>query len=561
MGECGHGLGRGLSGLGRGLSGGFHRGSLGGFLRGSFGGLSGGFLGRFLIGSFGGLFGGLNGGLDGGLQRGFHSGLNGGLDDGLVGEERLQELRVHAAAAALDTCGLHVGLQRAAGGAVKGAADLAGHEAQLHQLLLQLLHANAGVAALQGDEGGALGCAALVQGLQGLDAGDAVHLQTSLLLEQLHGLLGAAAEVAVHGLGQVAQFAQAGLELFNADAAVALGQADVGHILRRIGGEQALLHRRAGHAVLAVADGVLEVAHSTAGSAAEDAVHGAAVVAKLVQAGLKRTHCVAAIADAQRGVAGAGLRRGIGGCGRFSAQGDVADAGLHRVQGGEVGRLLSGGVDDDVGEVCGIGVVHGIRLRQRHQQAAQAQVILLCVVQAQTHVEGAGLVEGVALDDDVSDGHLVQLRAVAGRGGVIVDGNHGLRDLRQLLHAAEGGPGVLLHQLGRDVQRNALDGDQRVQRSPVLADQCDLRPDEFGVARVVGDLALDAHVAGQAVQHGDHLVELILRGHGFQNREFVVGHRLGERERGDRQHCGHQDAQDFLHDVHSSPSGFNRCVF
>ena len=509
-------------------------------------------------GLLGGSFGGLNGGLDGGLQRGFHSGLNGGLDDGLVGEECLQELRIHAAAAALDAGGGHVGLQRAAGGAVEGAADLAGHEAQLHQLVLQLLHADAGVAALQGDEVLTFRRAALVQGLQGLDAGDAVRLQTGGLLEQLHGLLGAATEVAVHGLGQVAQLAQAGLELLNADAAVALGETDVGHIFRGVGGEQALLNLGAGHAVLGGADGVLEVAHRAAGSAAEDAVHGTAAVAQLVQAGLHCAHRIAAVADAQRGIAGGGLRDGLRG---FTLQGDVADAGLNRAQVGEVTLLLHGGADHDVGEICGIGAVHGIRLRQGDQQAAQAQIVLLRVVQAHAHVERAGCVEGVALDGDVSDTCVGELHAVAGGGGVIGDGRLGQRDLRQLLHAAEGGPGVLLHQLGRDVQRNALDGDQRVQRGPVLADQRDLRPDKFGVARVVGDLALDAHVAGQAVQHGDHLVELILRGHGFQNREFVVGHRLGERECGDRQHCGHQDAQDFLHDVHSSPSGFNRCVF
>ena len=275
-----------------GLGGGFRLGR--GFVGGSIGGSVGGRFGRSLSRGLGGLGRGRFGGsLSRSLSRGFSGlgrgrlsglGSRGGLGGrrGLGGrggsgshdragsEDRLQSGRIgHAADSqvvdALEPLDGFLGV-------LAVAAALLGQVAQLNQALVQLADALARVAALQGDVGAADGRVGREQPAQGGHGGLTGHAQAAFLLEQLHGVLRAAAKLAVGRVGQVAQLAQAVLQILHANAGVAAGFHDVLDVLGRVGGVQLLLDRRAGNAVLAQAGLILEVEQGDASLFAEYAV-------------------------------------------------------------------------------------------------------------------------------------------------------------------------------------------------------------------------------------------------------------------------------------------------
>ena len=247
-------------------------------------------------------------------------------------------------------------------------AALLGQVAQLNQALVQLADALARVAALQGDVGAADGRVGGEQLAQGGHGGLTGHAQAAFLLEQLHGVLRAAAKLAVGRVGQVAQLAQAVLQILHANAGVAAGFLDVLDVLGRVGGVQLLLDRRAGNAVLAQAGLILEVEQGDASLFAEYAVRLAAGEAQLVEAILELRDRFAA-GTVLQGWVGVGGGSGHGGCRGGRGRGGHDGHSGHGL-GGRIDRRQLDHLENLGKAVVGAQAVH------QHVVARQAQVKL-----------------------------------------------------------------------------------------------------------------------------------------------------------------------------------------
>ena len=237
----------------------------------------------------------------------------------------------------------------------------------------------------------------------------------------------------------------------------------------------------------------------------------------------------------QRGIGnGRGSDGGNGG-GRsrgFSLRRDIAQAAQHGRQALEVGIGLRANLLDGEGIRGRIGLFQNLRLGQHRAQAAQAHIVL--AIEAEAHQGIAAEVGGVALDDDVSGAGIGQLHQIAIAGRIVVHGIVGFigRQLRELFGAVERDVQHLRQHFRRDAHGRVGDEDAGIVLHPVDARQIQLIPDEPGVVRRIGDLALNAHIPGKAVQHGDHALQLLLRGF-FGGREAQRA--LCKGQRGDQQ--------------------------
>ena len=190
-------------------------------------------------------------------------------------------------------------LEHAHGGGGLGgivAAGAALQIVQVHEAVVQLAHAVAGVARVKVDvAGAALGPAGVEQPQRGA-AGVVGDDQAVFRLEQLHGLLGAGTEDAVRDVGQIAEVAQALLQPPHAQASRSAGLGDVGVVGGQLSGEYGPLQigvRRAGDGQLQI---VLQQPHGVFGAGAVDAVHVVVIVFQIVQRLLDGLHGVAAAA-------------------------------------------------------------------------------------------------------------------------------------------------------------------------------------------------------------------------------------------------------------------------
>ena len=255
------------------------------------------------------------------------------------------------------------------------------------------------------------------QGHQGIGIGHAGDRQTHGQLELLHGILGFLVEVAVGAAAVVAQLGQAQLHVLHAGVAVAAAQGDVAAVLRRIAGEELLLHGHGGDAGLLQAHLLLEALHGGDGGGVIAAADLALQVVQILQALVQFAHAIAAVAALQVDVGGAGG----GGVGVELAQGlGIGDAGAAQaVLALEQGHgLLGAGAED------------GVRAVGQVAQVAQALLHLLYAPAGAAALEG--LVGVVGLQTAGQDGALQILVGHAGHGKIQV----GL----QQLHGALGAP-------------------------------------------------------------------------------------------------------------------------
>ena len=164
--------------------------------------------------------------------------------------------------------------------------------------------------------------------LQGRRIGNAGGLYADHALEQLHGLLGVGAEVAVDGAVVVVQLFKPLLQLFHAAVFVAAAQGDEAAVFGRILGEELLLQAAAGGTALLEADFRLEALHGCDGGGIVGGANLAFQVIKLLQAAVEFAHTVAGVALLQVDVAFAGL----GGSGVKLLQGPgVGNAGVLQI--------------------------------------------------------------------------------------------------------------------------------------------------------------------------------------------------------------------------------------
>ena len=423
-----------------------------------------------------------------------------------------------------------------------------------------------------------MGSLLALQGLQGLLAGAAVHLQTGVLLEQRHGLLGGFAVLTVHGVGQIAQLPQPRLQIFHAHAAGALLQKYVMHIFRSVGGEQLLLHFAGGAAGLAHAQGVLEEAHGPGGTAAVDAVGLAAVVAQLGQPLLQFGDRVAPGALLQFGITGGfrGLLGGFGGSLGFRgglAEFHVAFGKGQRltVGGGVIGNVQLHALDG-VGQHVFVKQAGGQVVAHAHDEALHLGIVLGKIFRHQRVGFLAHL--SVAVHGDV--GFLIGAQLVAGPGkGVNLSVRvvaHIIRQLllrrillrhfRQFRQAVEAGLRQLQHVRFRQSEHLVLaHGGVGIVLPFVFGGQIQHVPHEHRVFRVVygglvggfaggfiraglGGFIQRVHIPHGAVQHGQHAGQLFFHrcgGGGSVAFSNAKGHG------GQRQQRRQQDAGQFLH--------------
>ena len=207
----------------------------------------------------------------------------------------------------------------------------------------------------------------------------------------------------------------------------------------------------------------------------------------------------------------------------------------------------------------GRGLLGGIRRQLRRQigrelgaEAAQTHIVLVVQTEADGH---AVRILGIALDHGV-----IRVRD-EGREGVgvrgrVVENLHvavlGIRgNLGQRLHVGEGSGGVIAHQLAGQNDAVLADDGGFVRGAPVAAHIMQLLPDDGGIGRIVHDGVLSGRVQaqrpGEAVQNGEHLLQLLCRGH-FGGRH---GDDLGIGQCRQTKHQRNQHTQQFLHGSHS----------
>ena len=231
----------------------------------------------------------------------------GGLG-GVFGEQRL----LHGDGGVAGLGQARGALEHADGGGGVGGVGAAHAALQIIELLepvVQLAHAIAGVVAIEVDVGGAAVGAVGVQGDQRVAGRAVVHGQTVLRLEQLHGLLGAAAVDAVGFVGHVAQIAQPFLQDLHPQAARAAIERHIGIIGIQAAGEDQALQLGVGDAVHFLIEIALQQAHRVLGAGSKDAVHLVIIVAQVQQRLLDGAHRVAAAAAGEGGVLRGGLEQ------------------------------------------------------------------------------------------------------------------------------------------------------------------------------------------------------------------------------------------------------------
>ena len=213
------------------------------------------------------------------------------------------------------------------------------------------------------------------QQLLHLDRGDAGGAHADRLLEELHGCLRLAAEVARHVGGEVVQFLQAALQARDAVALIAAAQRDVAVVLRRAGREQALLHGRAGFAVDDQAYLRLEAAHGLRGRGGVGTADAAFEVIQILQALVQLAHAIAAVTLTEVDVARTMRRAGGVERDQRVARGAVGDGDVVLALEQLHGRLRAD-AEDAVRVVGQIAQIAQPLLHPRHAQPAVAAVEL-----------------------------------------------------------------------------------------------------------------------------------------------------------------------------------------
>ena len=183
-----------------------------------------------------------------------------------------------------------------------GAAGL-GDVVDAAILVVIVFHIDVGIADIGGLH--VFRCVVGEQQHLGAHGGYAGGLQADLSLEQGHGLLGLAAEVAVDGAVVVSQFHQAALQAGDALVAVASAKHDVAGGLGGLVGEQQPLHGRAGMAGLPQARRPLEYAHRRCSLGGVGAAGAAFQIVQVPQAVVQLAHAIAGVAGIQIDIAGA----------------------------------------------------------------------------------------------------------------------------------------------------------------------------------------------------------------------------------------------------------------